>query len=207
MSVRQNYLSAVHAFAALVDRLPDEAWDGPGLGLWTLRDLVGHTCGAGLLAVLDTVRKPAESELVLSPEGYYALGRSLEPEVHAATVSAGIEAARAEGIALGPDPATAIRTLVDEVTIALTQVLDDDLVLSAVGGMRLFAWLPTRTFEVVVHSLDLSTATGVPVTIPGPALTEAVALAARIAAATGNATAVLRTLTGRDTLPAGFSVL
>jgi hypothetical protein len=207
VSVRQSYLSAVHAFATLVDRMPDEAWDRPGLGVWTLRDLVGHTCSAGLLTVLDTVRKPAESETVLSPEGYFTIGRSLDPEVHAAAVAAGTEAARSEGSALGPDPAATIRALVDEVTVALTQVLDDDLVLSAAGGMRLFAWLPTRTFEVVVHSLDLSAAAQVPVTIPDPALADAVVLSARIAAAVGTAPAVLRALTGRGTLPTGFSVL
>lgn len=29
---------------------------------------------------------------------------------------------------------------------------------TAAGGMRLGTWLPTRTFELVVHSLDLATA-------------------------------------------------
>ena len=30
------------AFAAQVDRIPADAWDGPGLGEWDLRALVGH---------------------------------------------------------------------------------------------------------------------------------------------------------------------
>ena len=34
---------AARAVAALVDTIPPERWDGPGLGEWDLRALVGHT--------------------------------------------------------------------------------------------------------------------------------------------------------------------
>jgi hypothetical protein len=47
----------------------------------------------------------------------------------------------------------------------------------------------------------------VPVDLPVGALADSAALAARIAAATGDGQAALLALTGRRELPAGFSVI
>ncbi len=76
-----------------------------------------------------------------------------------------------------------------------------------VGGMRTAAYLPTRTFELCVHGLDIAAATGVPLDLPAPALEEATALAAVSAARRGQGAEVLLALTGRRALPAGFSVV
>jgi hypothetical protein len=76
-----------------------------------------------------------------------------------------------------------------------------------IGGMRLVTWLPTRTFELAVHSLDIAAATGVPADLPVTVLADAAALAARIAAATGNGRTILSALTGRGALPDGYSVV
>ena len=44
---------------------------------------------------------------------------------------------------------------------------DPDLVVhTIVGGMRVAAYLPTRTFELCVHGLDIAAATGIPVDLP-----------------------------------------
>lgn len=40
---RTVFLSAAERFADLVRRIPTTAWEGPGLGAWSVRDLVGHT--------------------------------------------------------------------------------------------------------------------------------------------------------------------
>lgn len=37
------FAGAGRSFADLVGRLPATSWDGPGLGDWDLRALVGHT--------------------------------------------------------------------------------------------------------------------------------------------------------------------
>ena len=74
-------------------------------------------------------------------------------------------------------------------------------------GIRLHTYLPTRTFELAVHSLDIARATGLSFTLPADVLEEATVLAARISAATGEAETVLLSLTGRAALPPSFSVV
>jgi hypothetical protein len=85
---------------------------------------------------------------------------------------------------------------------------DDAVVETRVGSMTLIGYLPTRTFELVVHSLDLVAATGV--AVPAETVEPIAAclqLAARLAATTADAGDLLLALTGRRPLPAGFTVL
>ncbi|MGH4025105.1 MAG: maleylpyruvate isomerase N-terminal domain-containing protein [Pseudonocardiaceae bacterium] len=206
MGVRENYVSAARAFADLVRRLPDDEWDAPGLGVWNRRALVGHT-GTALTTVSTNVDRPAESVAVHSPEGYYALARSIDRSTFQAAVAAGTEGAREAGDALGAYPAATVGRLVDEAIAKLAAADDDDLIETAAGGMRVSCYLPTRTFELAVHSLDLAGGAGVPAPVPDAVLAEVAALGARIAVAVGDGALVLRALTGRATLPDGFSVL
>jgi hypothetical protein len=74
-------------------------------------------------------------------------------------------------------------------------------------GIRLHTYLPTRTFELAVHGLDIAGAVGIPFTLPADVLDEAMVLASRIAAANGQGEAVLMSLTGRSALPQSFSVV
>jgi hypothetical protein len=67
--------------------------------------------------------------------------------------------------------------------------------------MQLSAWLATRTFELTVRTLDIAAATGIAATSNPKALADAASLAARIAATVGTGGPVLRSLTGRGTLP------
>jgi hypothetical protein len=73
--------------------------------------------------------------------------------------------------------------------------------------MRLHTWLPTRTFELAVHSLDIAAATGLSADLPDQVISDAAVLAARIAAATGDGPAVLLALTSRGHLTRDFSVI
>jgi hypothetical protein len=64
--------------------------------------------------------------------------------------------------------------------------------------MRVVDWLPTRTFELVVHGLDISAATGIAFQPSDVALADATLLAARLAVAVGDGVVVvLRALSGR----------
>ena len=105
MTVRGSYLSAVGAFTALVDELPTDRWDTPALGVWSLRDLVGHTAAAALSQVVTVLDRPAESAAIPSAAGYYALARSIDPAIYQATADAATRQARSDGAALGDDPA------------------------------------------------------------------------------------------------------
>jgi uncharacterized protein (TIGR03083 family) len=194
------FVSAARAFSAFVDRLPADGWGRPGLGVWDVRALTGHA-SRSLVTVSTYLRRPAAVESLASPVEYYAMVAVMS----AADVGAVEQRGRDAGAALGEDPAAAVRGLVEAAVADVAR--DDPLIETIGGGMRLSAYLPTRTFELVVHSLDLAEATGVAYTAPESALAESVELAARITVARGDGVPVLRALTGRGEIARGFSVV
>lgn len=164
MDIDESYLAAAQVFADLVSQVPDQMWESPGLGVRSLRELVGHTSTAALSGVLATLDKPAQTIAIASPEAYYAIGRTLDPSVYAAAVAAATATASTHAEALGLDPAFAVRALVKDVAIRLNSADGEQLVQSAAGGMQLSAWLATRNFELTVHTLDIAAATGIATT-------------------------------------------
>ena len=153
--------------------------------------------------MVEYLRRPAAAEEIATPEAYYTAIAPLLGADSAAVAERG----RAAGVALGDDPAAAFRARLADAAAALDGAGDDDLLTTIAGGMRLAAYLPTRTFELVVHGADLAAATGIPVAFPAEVLAEATTLAARIAVELGKGPAVLAALTGRSGLPVGFSVV
>ena len=114
---------------------------------------------------------------------------------------------RDAGTALGTDPAATVAEIAARV-LALIDIHDDtELVTTIAGGMRLADYLPTRTFELAVHTADLAAALGVPPEVPATAAEQAFHLVADLALADGLAGPLLLAATGRPGLPAGFSVL
>lgn len=76
------------------------------------------------------------------------------------------------------------------------------------GGMTLAAYLPTRTFELAVHGVDIAHAVGA--TLPAAydeALLQSADLAVRLAREAGQLPTVLRALLGRGILPDGFTLI
>lgn len=205
MDYRRAYRSAAVTLVDLVSRVP--AWEGPGLGPWSRRDLAGHTVSSALSQVPEVLARPAESVAVGDAAGYFAVARRVPPEVLAAATAASHADAREAGRRLGDDPADFVRGAAGRATQALAAVGDDDVVLTPVGGMRVRDWLPTRTFELVVHGLDVAAAAGLEAGFEPEAVAEAAAIAARVAALVGDGEVVLRALTGRGGLPPGFSVV
>jgi uncharacterized protein (TIGR03083 family) len=199
MDFRRTYRAAAVSFADLVARVPADRWDAPGLGDWSLRDLVGHTVSSALRQVPDVLAGTADDLAADSPEGYWAVARAAGPELSAD--------AREAGSALGDDAAGIVADLIGRATATLANVGDADVVATPIGGMRVRDWLPTRTFELVVHSTDVAAAAGIDYHLAPAALAEAVALAARTSVAAGDGELVLRALTGRAGLPGGFSVV
>jgi hypothetical protein len=97
LNVRETFAEAARAFTELVQRIPDDRWDGPGLGEWDLRALVGHT-SRSLITVETYLGRPADSEEVPTPAAYYV---AIAGTDHAAVAVRGLEA----GQALGENPA------------------------------------------------------------------------------------------------------
>jgi Mycothiol maleylpyruvate isomerase N-terminal domain len=113
----------------------------------------------------------------------------------------GVEA----GEMLGDDPAGAVRLLLDAASDDLARADPEQLVMTYAGGMRLRDYLPTRSFELVVHGLDIAAAAPARWTPPAAALAEAVAIAAEVALRRGEGTLLLRLVTGRE--PGGLSIV
>ncbi|OBF32169.1 mycothiol maleylpyruvate isomerase [Mycobacterium sp. ACS1612] len=198
-----TFASATHSFAALVHELPADSWEGPGLGEWDLRSLVGHA-SRSLITVSTYLQQPAEREDIKTPHEYYAM---VNPAVLGLAPEGVLERGRQAGRDLGDDPAATVDGLVSRVLSELAGV--DDPLITVIGGagIRLHAYLPTRTFELAVHGLDIARAVGISFTPPSDVVEEATVLAARIAAAAGHGEPVLLALTGRAELPSPFSVV
>jgi uncharacterized protein (TIGR03083 family) len=207
MDFRRTFRSAAIAYAGLVTALPPERLDGPGLGDWTLRELVGHTVSSALRQVPAVLATRAPQVEVETPEGYFAYARSASRETVASARAALADDARAAAELLGDDPADHVSAQIGRATEALSRVNDDDVVATPVGGMRVRAWLPTRTFELVVHGLDAAEAAGLPFDLPVETIAEAVTLASRTVLGVGDGVPLLRALTGREPLPPGFSIV
>ncbi|HSS68155.1 MAG TPA: maleylpyruvate isomerase N-terminal domain-containing protein [Nocardioidaceae bacterium] len=198
--------AAATALAGLTEQIGDDDWAGPGLGEWDLRSLVGHTTRA-VSTVTSYVDQPADREDASTPAEYFTtvarLSRSTQSTVVAEAVT---QRGRDAGVALGERPAEAVAELVQK---ALDRLRDqDDVLLSTpVGGMLLSSYLPTRTFELAVHSLDIAAAIGIDLQLDSVVLADSIALAAEAAARSGQGVPVLLALTGRAPLPDGFSVV
>jgi hypothetical protein len=67
---RTSYASAAGSFVEQVARIPVEALDGPGLGDWDLRALVGHT-SRSLVTVETYLDRPAAEVGVPTAAAYY----------------------------------------------------------------------------------------------------------------------------------------
>jgi uncharacterized protein (TIGR03083 family) len=198
-----TFCSAAESFAALVRDIPSGAWNQPGLGAWDVRALVGHT-SRSLTTVRNYLQTTAERVDISTPEEYYVRVTASALGIDPADVE---ERGRQAGRELGADPAAAVDALMSEVMGALAAA--EDPVITVIGGLgiRLHTYLPTRTFELAVHGMDIARAVGVPFDPPTAVLAEALDVATRTATLTGHGASVLLALTGRAALPPDFSVV
>ena len=198
-----TFEAAARSFADLARRIPSDGWAGPGLGDWDLRSLVGHA-SRSLITVSTYLRSPTQREDVPTPQDYYVQIADYAANAGAEAIT---ERGRQAGRDLGDDPVGTIDGLVERVLGELATA--GDPLIEVIGGLgiRLHTYLPTRTFELAVHSLDIARATGLSLDLPRDVLDEATELAAGIAVATGRGADLLLSLTGRTELPPGFSVV
>jgi uncharacterized protein (TIGR03083 family) len=185
----------VHTAALVGDR-----WNEPGLGEWDVRALVGHT-SRSFLTVETYLDRPAPSADVGSAADYFRAARAAAAD--AAVATRGREA----GAALGTDPAAAVAQITARVLRLVDTTDGTELVTTIMGGMRLADYLPTRTFELTVHTADLATALGESPDVPATPAMQALRIVADLAVADGFAGMLLLATTGRSGLPSGFSVL
>jgi uncharacterized protein (TIGR03083 family) len=196
-----DFRVAATAFIDLVTRIDHSAWNDHALGVWTVRDLIGHTARAiSTVATYLALPAPAE-ENVPNAETYYlrVFGGFTD---HNAVAERGIAAGRD----LADDAGPAIAESLDRCLTLLAGQPADRLVAIGDLAIPLAEYLRSRVFELVVHGFDLAKATGQELVIAAGPVARTAALAAGVAAERGQGRDVLFALTGRDPLPDGFSI-
>jgi uncharacterized protein (TIGR03083 family) len=195
---RRAFTDAGSWFVRTVRQVGDR-WAEPGLGEWDVRDLVGHT-SRSFLTVETYLERPAAEVEVASAADYFRSTSAVAtgPEVAAR--------GRDAGAALGTDPAASVASIAARVVPLLDSRDGSEVISTIAGGMRLADYLPTRTFELAVHTSDLAAALGLPLEVPDTAATQALAIITDLALADGLAGPLLLAATGR-TLAGRHSVL
>jgi uncharacterized protein (TIGR03083 family) len=172
-----------------VRAVPDSAWDAPGLGDWSVRELVAHA-NRGHTTLEEYLLRPQRPQPPGSP--YFS---------DEAIAARGREAVRA----LGDDPAGAVAVTSTAVIALIEQSPPDAKIGSPAGTMTLAQFLPSRTAELTIHALDIARAVSADLTAPPSALRESLVFVAQRAAGRSGQD-VLLALSGRAPLPAGYSV-
>ncbi|WP_431233752.1 maleylpyruvate isomerase N-terminal domain-containing protein [Mycolicibacterium psychrotolerans] len=187
-----------HAVSVAEQVRPDQ-WDSPALGTWSVRTLVGHI-GRSFTTVIDYSSRPADHVEVPDSAQYYLV---IAPML---TDSSQIDARAVQaGLALGEHPLDALREQQDRATAVLNT--EDRVIQTIAGGMRLSDYLPTRIFELGLHSIDLARAIGAPEALPAEVADSILALSVAVAQRRGDSQALLSALTGRGPLAPGYSIV
>ena len=192
----------VEAGAWFVETVPSvgDRWDEPALGEWDVRALVGHA-GRSFLTVESYLQQPATAVEVASAVDYYRATRAIAagPDV--------AERGREAGRRLGEDPVSSVRAIATRVLALVEDADGTELLTTVAGGMRLGDYLPTRTFELVVHTLDLGRAVGLALEPPARPARQVLGLITELVVGDGHSAALVLAATGRGGLPPEFSVL
>ena len=198
---REAFKQAAMFLADTVARIPDDRWSVPALGVWDLRELVGHADRA-VTALERFVGDIADTPEIESPADYYV--KALAPADINEQVA---EGGRRAAAALGDDPVAKVRESAERVTGVLDSLADPLVIRSQAGAIRLEDYLATRVVELLVHTLDIATAAGLSMEPPPLAMGMVLNVLSDLAVVKGTAPEVALALTGRRPLPDGFSVL
>lgn len=207
--VRATFRCAVAGFISVVDAIPATRFSEVALGSWNVRDLIGHASRA-LTTIESYCGRTVDSSSAAGPAQYFTRIGEAPPgsDARRQRDTAIAERGREAGAGLGDNPAAAVRTLAERVVALVDATSDETPVASPAGLMTLAGYLPTRTFELVVHTLDLAAALRLPVPeVLQSAISMSMMLAAEIAAGLPTAPDVLLALCGRRSLPEAFSVV
>ncbi|MDE2837319.1 MAG: maleylpyruvate isomerase family mycothiol-dependent enzyme [Chloroflexota bacterium] len=198
---RTAYRRAVASFLETAGKVQPEQWGSPALGIWSVRDLVGHT-SRSITRVEQFGVQRAPSVDITSAVHHYR--RSLrQPSDDQRVAERGIAA----GQELGDDPLAMMNADWARTEQVLDATGDDTIIAYDNGGIRFVDYLETRVFELTVHTLDLANAIGVPVEPSREAMGVTLQLLAALALESGRGAPLALSGTGRGPLPDGYSVL
>lgn len=178
------FYAASQFFVDAVAAVPPDFYERRWSDEWTVLDLIAHGNRANVL-VVEYYERPvpvAGPEYVL-PENVAARGRQA-------------------ALDLGTDPVAAVRAASERALSVVASAPDDATVGTPFGEQVLDVYLESRIAELVLHGLDLDS--GVEPSFE--ALAGCADFLVGRAIKAGSGSLVVRALSGRGTLPAGFSV-
>jgi uncharacterized protein (TIGR03083 family) len=185
-----GFAAASEFFVACIRRVPPDVWESPGLGSWTVRQLVAHGNRAHT-TLIDYVTHP----------------QAPEPATSSYFTAEAIEARAVEAVAaLGDDPARAVADFSAEAVALVGRSPADTPVGGPAGTVTLADYLPSRTAELTLHGMDVLAAIDMDEPAPSAALSGTLDFVVRHATRKGVADQLLRAATGRGSLPPDFSV-
>lgn len=196
MATTESFVATAEAFAALVETIPDDAWQRPGLGVWDVRALVGHTLRA-VTTVIDYLPNRVQRADLDSAADYVAAGFRLAGSLDDQVAERGVQAGRE----LGDDPAQAVGNKLDELNTALGELTGDPIIGTRLGAMRVSVYLDTRIIELVIHGSDIAAALGLTFEPPRAAIATTLRVATDAALINDRGLAAIRQLSGRDGSP------
>jgi uncharacterized protein (TIGR03083 family) len=153
------FVQESRAAEATLGAIPAEAWPRPGLGEWTLAELVAHLIRGvtRIDAYLDT--DPGGDAPVCDRVGYYrAVADPAGTDRAAAAARARAEAAGVDPVELPARFAAGWRASAERAAREPAA----RLIATIIGPMRLDEYLATRVLEVVVHHGDVRAALDLP---------------------------------------------
>lgn len=204
----ESFAEAAQWFGGLVLGLRVDQLDGPGLGEWSLRELVAHG-GRALVTTAEYLRQEpvpsagfVDDDHPLPAAGAYFL--SLRDN---ATLQRDVaERGRAEAQRMGDDLLGAVAATIEQVTQAVRQAPEGAVFEARFGTLGFSTYLCTRIVEPVVHGIDVADAAGVSADIPPRPASVSLAVLAELARQRGEAVPVIAALSGRRPLPERFGL-
>ena len=184
---REAFEQAIPFFVETVALVPADQWETLALGVWNVRDLVGHT-----------------SRAMLTVEQYATVGAD---RVGFGTADDIAARGREAGRALGDDPADAVRAIATRVLGLIGELPDDHPMRTPAGERPLVGYLRSRVTELTIHTVDLAGALGLEVEAPEECWRVTLHVLADMAVRGGTAREVAFALTGRRALADGFSLV
>ena len=184
---REAFEQAVPFFVETAARVRPDQWETLALGVWSVRDLVGHT-----------------SRAMLTVEQYATVGADRTGFGTAGEIA---ERGRAAGRALGDDPVGAVREIATRVLGLVERLPDDHPMKTPAGERPLVRYLSSRVAELTIHTIDLPSALGVDVEAPAECWRVTLHGLADRAVEGGTAKEVAFALTGRGALADGFTLV
>lgn len=200
--IRDAFAAAASVFEDTVRAIDEQQLTEPGLGEWTVLQLLAHTCRAFLTIEQTLSAVDERSPPIPDTATYFRVALDQNPAIHAQ-----IAARAADTVpALGVQPLTGALDIAGRARALVDATPDEASVAHFTGRMRFIDYLPSRIVELVLHTLDLQRATRQPLRAAPDALAITLGIVTALADR-ADPIALALAITGRAELPHGFNVL